>query len=787
MACHICKAPLAKGDRHFGCLLHRDCSRQAPCSFDLGEPADYWDEVESLIAAAKCLSPDRRSTRLAIKDQSSKGNVTEPPPMTPISNPVEKETVKKRSKKCDSNAKTATKSSKGTKSTGLPDQDRRTRDTKLSEKDIGTSSDRSSVTTPDPIPIPSAPTRQKSGSGSAREKSTTSSSSTSTEDTRGKSGTSTEPNISEQTSDPEHTSEFTGRPSGGIGFIPNFPGNNPYDYRGEGTYDHRGEGTFNNSSFTSDRSGRSSGWPNNDMSFSGRDYNPWCDQQPFRSQYNRPNMGRWHPMMSQWQSPRQSWSMPPPGPPNNWSSEWSNPPFQEYGPGNLGGGRSPVINSQPTFSLPHGASPPIVSEPTARMLSVPSRRRSLVASAPTGPLPDTDRPLSGDSSVRSPRVDPPIPSRDRVPTGDDLSLEDCMPLFTVDSHDSGSSVLESDAVPDSMRKRFSRDRLNPVLSAAAKAAGSEFVKDEVRQSSLLFGNTSMRRGGVDPISQMPPDVYNFQDDVRSFKGTLGNSSFFNKLFRVPEEDYTQLFKTPEVDADTLAFIKPQVKASPSNYFSSTEKFLCNIDRELRILSRVSAFQLLILNALSIQLSDGCADGEERDSPDGPFAMAKLASDIASQQVQHSMRISHHTLSLRRDNVYAGVVGKYKDDLVSRLKEIDLNGEYLFAGDFSSKVKEVAKRVQREYTVSKGLQSTQSKSSTRDRSVTKGSSKSASSYGNSRNHPYANRGRGNASSDRSFSSNRSNNSSNQRGNQRNNNNNNRGQSRGRGRGRPGSRF
>ena len=54
MACQICKAPVAKGDRHFGCLLHRDCSRQAPCAFDLGEPADYWDEVETLIAAAKC-------------------------------------------------------------------------------------------------------------------------------------------------------------------------------------------------------------------------------------------------------------------------------------------------------------------------------------------------------------------------------------------------------------------------------------------------------------------------------------------------------------------------------------------------------------------------------------------------------------------------------------------------------------------------------------------------------------------------------------------------------------
>jgi len=72
MSCQICSVPLARGDRHFGCILHRDCSRQAPCSFDMNEPPAYWDEVESLLEAAKCVSPLRKSSRVAAQAVQSK-------------------------------------------------------------------------------------------------------------------------------------------------------------------------------------------------------------------------------------------------------------------------------------------------------------------------------------------------------------------------------------------------------------------------------------------------------------------------------------------------------------------------------------------------------------------------------------------------------------------------------------------------------------------------------------------------------------------------------------------
>ena len=64
MACKICKVPLAEGDKHFGCLLHRECTRERPCSLDEDEPPSYWQEVEALLAAAKCLSLARKSQRI---------------------------------------------------------------------------------------------------------------------------------------------------------------------------------------------------------------------------------------------------------------------------------------------------------------------------------------------------------------------------------------------------------------------------------------------------------------------------------------------------------------------------------------------------------------------------------------------------------------------------------------------------------------------------------------------------------------------------------------------------
>ena len=88
--CSVCKAQLAEGDLHFGCLLHRSCTRQAPCSLDADEPPEYWDEVESLTTAIRSLSPDTRSSSriLAQKQGSKKARSASAPPSTVVNPPI---------------------------------------------------------------------------------------------------------------------------------------------------------------------------------------------------------------------------------------------------------------------------------------------------------------------------------------------------------------------------------------------------------------------------------------------------------------------------------------------------------------------------------------------------------------------------------------------------------------------------------------------------------------------------------------------------------------------------
>ena len=89
MSCQVCKIQLGEGDEHFACIIHRKCTRKAPCSFDADEPPEYWDEVEAVLEAVKCASPERKSTRVAAQGGKAKtgrksgGN--EPPPLCPIS------------------------------------------------------------------------------------------------------------------------------------------------------------------------------------------------------------------------------------------------------------------------------------------------------------------------------------------------------------------------------------------------------------------------------------------------------------------------------------------------------------------------------------------------------------------------------------------------------------------------------------------------------------------------------------------------------------------------------
>jgi len=400
--------------------------------------------------------------------------------------------------------------------------------------------------------------------------------------------------------------------------------------------------------------------------------------------------------------------------------------------------------------------------------------------------------------VIPPVISPPrvvSPTRDVPPSDDDrddgpdadMSVSDMRKLLHGDVHDADDlddhDLFDEDYDPmdESIKTRFSRERLLPILKSAGLAANVEFEGEEKPESSLLFGGLGLRSRKVTPMVRMPPEVCTAQEEVRSsYKGALGNSRVFNTIFRVPEDDFVDYFNPPAFDADALQFFAPLKSKKQWTYLPAWEEQLVKLDREIRGVSRLAAFQLLILNNLTIQLSDD--ESGEGHEPDSPFAMARLTAELAGQQIKQLMRISHATIPMRRNNVCAGLSGAHKEDIASRLKGLRLDSQSLFAGKFTEALKEVHKKIKREQAIGKVVQS--ETSTYRSRGKGKGASKSSSSsYGNSRSHPYGNRGKGRGSTQHSDNSG----SSSYRGGRGGNRQGGRGQGRGRGRGRPQSRF
>jgi hypothetical protein len=290
--------------------------------------------------------------------------------------------------------------------------------------------------------------------------------------------------------------------------------------------------------------------------------------------------------------------------------------------------------------------------------------------------------------------------------GSSAALGNVADLFReeVESGHTPSVILDEpgqvEGQDDQDSKIFGKDRVDPILLTAAQLAGAEYLQSEEAQTSLVFGHSGLKKKKVSPILCMPPDIYGMRDDARAFKGALGKTNALTGVFRVPDDDFAELFHVPPLGKYVDSF----VRKSPGNqpfFIKNWEAGLKGIDHELRTLSRLATFQLLIANAMSIQLSDS-AGAEDKDSP---FAMARLTTDLAARQAAVLMRLSTQTVRLRRENVFASVPGLHKQRLIEKLKELPISNDSLFGdGGFLKVVKRIAGDVAREKTLGSQLHS-----------------------------------------------------------------------------------
>jgi len=512
------------------------------------------------------------------------------------------------------------------------------------------------------------------------------------------------------------------------------------------------------------------------------------------SQYSQPPQGQYPPPPNQGQYPSAQQGQYPP---QQSQSPWGYTPCTLYNSGSdINQYRSPDVNTsavhtittQPTSIISRvtrrDARPPPAAT-SAAVLSVPSHRRVDAPSTSRGGAVDRGL-VSRRATLRSHSDrDTPSDHDDSDSDDDDVDIRAVMPTLRGDSgfaaglsdSDEGD---DADPSSESLKVVFSRDKVIPVLREAGRVAGVEFKEDEKPQSSLIFGNLSLGHRKSTPVIRMPQDVYDLLDQVKQYyKGKLGGSKFFDQLLRVPPEDFTQLFTPPILDQDVVEFLKGSRNFRQRVYLPVQEKNLRKLDASIKNVTRLAAFQLMILNRLCIELSDGQAG--DVDAPDGAFAMSRLASDLAGQLVSQSMRTSMNIIILRRNNVYAGISGKYKDDIISRLTDLKLNNEAVFARKFTKVIKKVARKVKRDNTIGSSFGGASSTRSSRGKGKGKGAS--SSGFGNSRYTPYNNRGRGKGSRQNNQSSSGSG-YNNRRDNRRRSDQN---YSRGRGQGKAQSRF
>ena len=113
--------------------------------------------------------------------------------------------------------------------------------------------------------------------------------------------------------------------------------------------------------------------------------------------------------------------------------------------------------------------------------------------------------------------------------------------------------------------------------------------------------------------------------------------------------------------------------------------MIGIDNHLRLLSRLSAFQLTIVNYLLTII-------DKDDSPSGVSATANLVNDITVQQLKSALSLSLRTVTLRRENVLTHLNKAYVNELPSDLRKLPFVEDAVFGSAFSKTIRSLAKNL-----------------------------------------------------------------------------------------------
>ncbi len=338
-----------------------------------------------------------------------------------------------------------------------------------------------------------------------------------------------------------------------------------------------------------------------------------------------------------------------------------------------------VVTSQPAATVTR----PSAHSSMARH-SQPNRSIQPTRRTPAAVVSD---PYEQDSDSESESDQEELDTRSVVSASDHTFDQD---QFGMDHNEQSESISIQ-----KLSELFAATRVNPILQAARDEFGLQ-VEDEDEgdlSCSLRFGGVGIDRNTADPVMVMPNDIYRERDSLAKVKWRSYPNKVLLDAFKVPLSDHKALFCPPPLDKEVEEVLPGMGKGSnkqtqqPQFFSPYWEKELCHIDNHMRLLTRLASFQLTIVNYLLTTV-----DTETDDSPTSVAAIATLVNDMTAQQLKAALSLSMRTVTLRRENILAYLRRVYVNELPSDLRKLPFSEEFLFGSAFGKTVRSLAKKL-----------------------------------------------------------------------------------------------
>ena len=317
---------------------------------------------------------------------------------------------------------------------------------------------------------------------------------------------------------------------------------------------------------------------------------------------------------------------------------------------------------------------------------------------------------SGTGVAPQRQVNPPVPNTpgqvisdsesdshsDRDSAEEDDDQDEVLSQFQ-DDDTIDDDLGTSHQAPAAWNAVFSKDRIDPIIKAAAVTCGLEFVNDTLEDNSehsLQFGGIGFANYESYPRLHLPKDIRKEKERQAKTKWHPKPFKLFDRVFRVPRQDYDSLFTVPIMDPDVTKLLPKQSRASRKAQFYSAfwEHELISLDAHLKCQSRIAAFQLVLLNHLVQQIGAQDDESDREDDPSSSYATARLITDMAAQLLRSSLSLSLRTISLRRENACAHLRKKFVNDLPTDLSKLPFSDSHVFGSALPKTVRGLARKI-----------------------------------------------------------------------------------------------